>query len=403
MKTKITNVQLFDGTGSDLTKTTILFDEKTIIGIGDKVKEEEADLVIDGDGLTCVPGLMDCHVHLTMNGSADPFGESLGKTEADDAYKAYRNAQNQIESGVVTVRNVGSKANVDIALRKAIESGVVKGPRILASGEPIVMTGGHGHTMAIEADGVDEVRKAARTQLKKGADLLKLMATGGVMTPGVDPNSPQLGEDELSCACTEASNAGKTTAAHAQGVEGIKNAIRAGITTVEHGIYLDEEAIDMMLERGTYLVPTLAAPFNIVERGLDEGIPEHAVQKAERVMGDHVKSFYKAYERGVKIAAGTDAGTPFNRHGDFVTELELMVKNGMKHEDVLQSATKVAAEAMKIDSKTGTVEEGKLADLLLVEGNPLEDISALRKVVKVFKEGECYVSKDVKEQSVVSK
>ncbi|WP_421381762.1 amidohydrolase family protein [Bacillus salacetis] len=401
MKTKITNIQLFDGTGSPLTKTTILFDEKTILAIGDMARDAEADQVVDGEGLTCVPGLIDCHVHLTMDGNADPFVDSLGNSEADDAYKAYRNAQKQIESGVVTVRNVGSKDNVDIALRNAIEKGVVKGPRIVASGEPIVMTGGHGHTMAIEADGVDEVRKAARTQLKKGADLLKLMATGGVMTPGVDPNSPQLGEDELRCACTEATNAGKTTAAHAQGVQGIKNAIRAGITTVEHGIYLDDEAIDMMLERGTFLVPTLAAPYNIVEYGLESGIPAHAVQKAESVMEDHQKSFYQAYKRGVKIAAGTDAGTPFNRHGDFVTELELMVKNGMRHEDVLRSATKVASEAMKIDNKTGTVEVGKAADLLLVQGNPLENISDLRKVVKVFKEGECYFSKEVKETAVV--
>lgn len=227
------------------------------------------------------------------------------------------------------------------------------------------------------------------------------MATGGVMTPGVDPSSPQLREDELRCACTEATNAGKTTAAHAQGVEGIKNAIRAGITTVEHGIYLDDEAIDMMLERGTFLVPTLAAPYNIVEHGLGAGIPEHAVQKSERIMEDHQKSFYQAYKKGVKIAAGTDAGTPFNRHGDFVTELELMVKNGMKHEDVIRSETKVASEAMKIDNKTGTVEVGKCADLLLVQGNPLENISDLRKVVKVFKEGECYFSKEVKEEAIL--
>ncbi|WP_408006985.1 amidohydrolase family protein [Pseudalkalibacillus sp. A8] len=228
------------------------------------------------------------------------------------------------------------------------------------------------------------------------------MATGGVMTPGVDPNSQQLDEDELRCACTEATNAGKTTAAHAQGMEGIKNAIRAGITTVEHGIYLDDEAIDMMLERGTFLVPTLAAPFNIVEHGLEAGIPAHAVQKSERVMEDHQKSFYKAYQKGVKIAAGTDAGTPFNRHGDFVTELELMAKNGMNHYDVLRSATKIAAEAMKLDDKTGTVEAGKVADLLLVPGNPLDDISVLRKVAKVFKEGQCYFSNNVKEQAVVS-
>ncbi|PLT31641.1 metal-dependent hydrolase family protein [Peribacillus deserti] len=395
MKTKITNVRLFDGNKVYPEKTTIIFDENRILSIG-KGTTIDADVEIDGEGLTCLPGLMDCHVHLSMDGDADPFRDISTDTEADGSFRAIRNAQLQLGSGVVTVRNVGAKYNVDIALRKAIEKGLVEGPRIMASGEPIVMTGGHGHTMAIEADGVDEVRKAARTQLKKGADLLKLMATGGVMTPGVDPNSPQLGEEELRTAVVEATHAGKTTAAHAQGVAGIKNAIRAGITTVEHGIYLDDEAIAMMLEHGTFLVPTLAAPHFIVKYGLQAGIPEHAVRKSEEVKKYHQNSFYKAYKAGVKIAAGTDAGTPFNRHGDFPTELELMVEYGMEVIDAFRAATSVAAQAMKIEGKTGSLSEGKMADLILVEGNPFEKVSDIRNVVQVFKEGKCLVSKPKK-------
>ncbi|WP_085524602.1 metal-dependent hydrolase family protein [Tuberibacillus sp. Marseille-P3662] len=389
MKTKIENIALFDQMNQSLTQTSLLFDETGILDVGEHVNHQDTDHVISGEGLTGVPGLIDSHVHLSMDGNPDPFRERVENLEADDAYKAMRNATKQLESGVVTVRNVGSKYNVDIALRNAIAKGLVDGPRIAASGEPIVMTGGHAHSMAIEADGVDEVRKAARKQLKSGADLLKLMATGGVMTPGVDPNSPQLGEDELRAASVEATHAGKITAAHAQGIDGIKNTIRAGITTVEHGIYLDDEAIEMMLEYGTYLVPTLVAPYNIVEHGLDAGIPEYAVEKSKRVMARHQESFYKAYQAGVKIAAGTDAGTPFNFHGKFVKELELMVDNGMSPGDVLRSATLTAAQAMKIDAQTGSLEVGKACDLLIVEGNPLEDMASLRNVVAVYKEGQC--------------
>jgi imidazolonepropionase-like amidohydrolase len=392
LKTKVRNIQLFDGYKLHADKTTIVFDEKEIIAIGPEANGIDADQVIDGEGLTCLPGLMDCHVHLTMDGNPDPFRDQSGDSEADGSFRAVRNARRQLDAGVTTVRNVGSQHNIDIALRNAIENGFIEGPRVIASGKPIVMTGGHGHNMAIEADGVDEIRKAARSQLKAGADLLKLMATGGVMTPGVDPGATQLDEDELRCACTEASKAGKTTAAHAQGRERIKNAIRAGITTVEHGIYLDEELIGMMLESGTYLVPTLSAPFYIAENGLEGGIPQHAIDKTKVVMDDHKNSFIQAYRAGVKIAAGTDAGTPFNHHGDFPKELQLMVEYGMEAVDALRSATVIAADAMNILQRTGSVEERKAADLLFVEGNPLEDISDVRNIAYVFKEGKCVVA-----------
>ncbi|MCF6411381.1 metal-dependent hydrolase family protein [Pseudalkalibacillus salsuginis] len=364
-----------------------------IIAIGHEANGIDVDQVIDGEGLTCLPGLMDCHVHLTMDGNPDPFRDMSGDSEADGSFLAVRNARKQLDAGVTSVRNLGSQYNIDIALRNAIEKGMIEGPCVIASGKPIVMTGGHAHNMAIEADGVDEVRKAARTQLKAGADLLKLMATGGIITPGVDPGATQLDEDELRCACSEASKAGKMTAAHAQGREGIKNAIRAGITTVEHGIYLDEELIGMMLESGTYLVPTLSAPFNIAENGLDGDIPQHAIEKTKIVMDDHKNSFIQAYMAGVKIAAGTDAGTPFNFHGKFPKELELMVGYGMGELDALRSATVIAAEAMSLLDKTGSVEVGKTADLLLVEGNPLENISDVRNVAYVFKEGKCVTAK----------
>lgn len=383
---KITNVTLFDGHQFH-EHTAIAFDQNSILAVGDEAEHIGADQVIDGEGKTCLPGMIDCHVHITMDGEADPFQRIAQESQADAALRGLNNAKKHIEAGITTVRNLGSKDNVDIAVRNAINEGIADGPHISASGQPIVMTGGHGHMMAIEADGEDEVRKAARTQLKAEADVLKLMATGGVMTKGVEPGSPQLSEGEMHAACEEASHAGKTTAAHAQGVEGIKNAIRAGITSIEHGIFLDDEAIDMMIQHGTYLVPTLAAPYHIVEKGLEAGIPEHAVQKSKGVMESHQNSFRRAYEAGVKIASGTDAGTPFNEHGDFFTELRLMVESGMSVKDALHSSTVVASNALNIGEVTGSLEKGKWADLVLVNGNPFEDLSALKHVDQVFKKG----------------
>ncbi|MGA9289536.1 MAG: amidohydrolase family protein [Anaerobacillus sp.] len=375
-------------TGEELLENSaVAFDEKEVLAVGDKAMSMEADHIVHADGKTVLPALIDCHVHLTMDGQADPFDVMMKETEAEMAFRAIRNARKHLAAGVLTVRSLGAKDQVDLSFRNSVKKGVVEGPRIVASGEPIVMTGGHGHVMAMEADGETEVRKSARFLLKSGADVVKLMATGGVMTNGVEPGSPQLSEDEMRAACEEANHAGKTTAAHAQGVTGIKNAIRAGITSIEHGIFLDDEAIELMIHHGTYLVPTLAAPFHIVENGVEAGISEDAVRKAEAVMTHHRDSFRKAYQAGVKIATGSDAGTPFNLHGDYVTEVKLMVESGMRPIDALIASTKTAAHLLQVESVTGSLEVGKQADLIIVDGNPLEDIERLRKIDDVYQSG----------------
>jgi len=239
------------------------------------------------------------------------------------------------------------------------------------------MTGGHGWFIGRQADGPDEVRKAVREQLRAGADCIKFTATGGVMTPGVDPRSASLTEEELRAGVEEAHKAFRRAAAHAQGTAGIRNAVRAGIDSIEHGIFMDDEVLEEMRVRGTFLVPTLAAPENIIKYGEAAGIPRYAVEKSESVREVHRESFRAAMRAGVRIAMGTDAGTPFNRHGENAEEIALMVACGMTPLDAITAATGAAAELLDLAHETGTIEQGKQADLLIVEGDPLEDIRTL--------------------------
>lgn len=388
MSLKIENATIYTGRGEKLTGSAIVIEENKIAAVGEEAVQRDAATVIDGRGKTILPGFFDMHIHLGMDGIADPFAQISTDTQATSAYRHQANAQKQLKSGVTSVRNLGSKWHIDLAYRDAVNAGLLTGPTVYGSGQPIVMTGGHGYPLASEADGEDEVRKAARHTLKQGADVLKLMATGGVMTPGVDPGSPQLSEKEMRAAVEEALHAGKTTASHAQGTIGIQNAVRAGITTIEHGIFLDDETIELMIKYGTVLVPTLAAPYYIVKNADSGAIPPHAVKKAIYCFEAHKESFRKAVEAGVKIAAGTDAGTPFNLHGDFAKELELMHEGGMKIRDIIASATYDAASVLNVQNETGSLETGKAADFIILSEDPEENLSAFRAVDAVYKGGE---------------
>ncbi|MBZ5199985.1 amidohydrolase family protein [Planomicrobium chinense] len=387
---KLTNIRILAFGSSDVIESgEVLFNEEGILEVGQTVEGGGGKAtLIDGAGMTVLPGLIDSHVHLGMDASPDPFAKMKDESPADIAYRAVQQGTQFLAAGITAVRNLGTRYNADISYRNAVQAGTITGPRVFAAGRPIVMTGGHGHVMAIEADGVDAVTRAAREQLKAGADVLKVMATGGVLTKGTDPGAVQLSEEEMRCVCQEAEHAAKTTAAHTIGTEGIKNAVRAGVTTIEHAYLLDVEAVELMLERGTFLVPTLIAPRLILDQ--PGSVPDYMVSKVEKIIDDHSVSFQLALEAGVPIAAGTDAGTPFNFPGLLAEELMLMASNGMSNQEAIRSATLMAAKAVKADSLIGSIEKGKLADLLVVEGNPLEDLETLKTPKYVFANGRLF-------------
>jgi imidazolonepropionase-like amidohydrolase len=254
--------------------------------------------------------------------------------------------------------------------------GVVEGPRIVASNMVVCMTGGHGSWIGREADGPDEVRKAVREQLKAGADCIKFIATGGVMTPGVQPGAQQLSEDELRAGVEEAHKAGRATAAHAHGAEGMKAAVLAGIDSIEHGSFMSDEIIELMKERGTFFSATLCSAQGFLEAPADS-VADWAMVKANQVRGALDDSFKRAYQAGVRLVLGTDAGTPFNRHGDNAREMALMVKLGASPLDALRAGTRNGAQLLGKLDLIGTIDVGKLADLVLCEGDVVSDIARL--------------------------
>lgn len=348
-----------------------------------------------------LPGLIDCHLHLNMNGETNGFDSISSELQGDLTLKSYVYAMRDLMAGFTTLRDEGAVSYTDVALKNMINRGIVKGPRLFVSGKPLGTTGGHAdshfnpfitgeHSLGIIVDDEDAARKAVRENLKWGADQIKVMATGGVISFGDDPGAPEFTLEELSAICKEATCKGRITSAHTHGTEGIKMAIRAGITSIEHGTMLDQEGLSLMLEHGTYLVPTLIAGYHIMVHGKEGGIPNFIVDKCADVVKTHTNSFRLAYEAGANIAFGSDTGTPFSLHGQQAEEFELMVNNGMKPLDAILSATKVASELLRLSHQIGSIEVGKLADIIAVKENPLTDISTLKQVTFVMKDGEIF-------------
>lgn len=398
--------QLIDGTGRDAIVDGLAVVDGGRIGFAGRPEDapplspQEGVRRLSFPGCTIVPGLIDAHVHTSFNGEPNYWDIVFHQTAPYRTLVSLRNIQKDLLAGFTTLRVMGEKGFLDIALKRASAEGLIVAPRLVVAGQNITVTGGHGDIWTapgfsyeeglggVIVDGPDQVRKAARTQLKAGADLVKLLVTGGVMSEGSRPGVQHMSTGEIEAAVDEAHRLGKRVAAHAQGPSGIKACVRAGVDSIEHGFRLDEEACEMMARAGTYYVPTLSAGAAMTRHGTSEKLPGYVVEKSRAARNTAAHSFTMALSFGVKIATGTDAGSPFNYHGDNAQEIELMVKHGMNPMRAIVAATGAAAECLGIDEQVGTLEPGKLADLVILDGDPLADITAIRRVKAVIKEGE---------------
>lgn len=335
----------------------------------------------------CVtPGLVNAHVHLEMSGEPDTMRVFESVKPMQRMLRAVENVRKSLEAGVTTVRDLGGTENIAVELRDAINEGRIPGPRIASAGHALCMTGGHGWFVGRSIDSPWEARKAVREERLAGADCIKLIATGGVLTKGAVPGVAQLTEDEMTAACTEAHAHSMRVAAHAIGTQGINNALRSGVDSIEHGMLLDDESIELFKSRGAYLVPTLTAPVCILEHAENGAQPEFVVRKARDINEHMIANVRKAYEAGVKIAGGSDAGTPYNYHENYSYEVRLMHELiGMTPQQALHAATAVAAQLIGLHR--GVLAPGEPADLLLLEQDIDRGLGVLARPAIVIKNG----------------
>lgn len=383
---------------------------KSIVITGDRITSLDSSTlssthkVIDLGDYTCLPGLIDMHVHLTSQSSPRSYIENFTLNPADYAFRATKYARVTLEAGFTTVRNLGDDGTTTKSLRNAIAQGYVQGPRIFTAGKSLATTGGHadptnGHRDDFMGDpnakfGVvnspEEARKAVRQRYKEGADLIKITATGGVLSTAKSGQNPQFMDDELEAIMQTAKDYGFKVAAHAHGAEGMKRAIKAGINSIEHGTLMDDETRALMKKNGTYLVPTILAGEFVAEKAEIDGYFPEIVRPKARTIGPQLKAnFKKAYEAGVNIAFGTDSGV--SKHGDNAREFKLMVDNGMPAIEAIRAATVHAADLLGESDNLGSLSTGKFADLVAVKGNPLDDISILETIDFVMQGGEIII------------
>jgi imidazolonepropionase-like amidohydrolase len=391
-------------------KSLQVLTEMSVTVEGDKITDIQkgyiqsgaGDKIIDLKNKTVMPGLIDCHVHLENETSAQNFENQFKLNPADYAFMSIGFAEKTLMTGFTTVRDLGG-SGVNISLRNAINKGLIKGPRIYTAGKALGSTGGHGDpTDGLREDlmgdpgpkegvvnGVDACIKAVRMRYKEGSDCIKILATGGVLSLEKDGSGSQFSEEEIKAIVQTAKDYGMKVAAHAHGAEGIKRAIRAGVASIEHGSYMDDEAIALFKKYGTWFVPTLTAGRSVSDSAKKQGyFPEIIATKAATIGPIMRNNFNKAYKAGVKIAFGTDAGV--FAHGKNWMEFIYMNEAGMPALEAIQSATLNAAELIGINDNTGSIEKGKLADIIAVDGDPAKDIHAMGQVKFVMKAGVVY-------------
>lgn len=393
------------------TKSGKILNEKTIIVSGKKIRSVEdgfvqpnnpSDTVVDLKNKTVLPGLTDMHVHLESETNPSKYLERFTNDPADDAFNSVGFAKTTLLAGFTTVRELGG-SGVNIALRDAINKGKIEGPRIFTAGKSLATTGGHadpsnGMNALLVGDpgpkegvinGVEDARKAVRQRYKNGADLIKITATGGVLSVAKSSSNPQFTEEEIKMITETAKDYGYHVAAHAHGDEGMQRAVRGGVKTIEHGTLMSEETMDIMKEYDAYLVPTITAGKEVSEKAkIENYYPELVVPKAIEIGPKIQSTFAKAYKRGVPIAFGTDAGV--FEHGKNAKEFGYMVEAGMPEMEAIQSATITPATILNMENESGQIAAGFFADIIAVDENPTENIKTLENVVFVMKEGEIY-------------
>ena len=395
-RTVYAGARILDGTGADPAEADLAVEDGRIVEIGPGL---DADEQVDLAGKSVLPGLFDCHTHVVVStidqtrNLQTPFGYRY--------YQAMKNLEATLRIGITTVRDAGG---ADLGIKQAVEDGLIRGPRMQISLSMLSQTGGHGDPWTASGaavpffprhpgvpetivNGSDEMRAKVRELVRMGADVIKVAVSGGVLSPRDKPTHAHFRLEELKVLVEEATAAGIWVMAHAQAAPGIKNAIRAGIRSIDHGIYLDDEAIEMMLARGTWLVPTLVAPRGVIDAAeAGAAIAEQSVAKAREVVETHRASFAKAVAAGVKVAMGTDSGvTP---HGRNLREVALMVEGGMSPMQALVATTRSAAELMGLEGQLGTLEPGKRADLVVVDGDPLDVATLDKRIEAVYQDGE---------------
>jgi imidazolonepropionase-like amidohydrolase len=379
---------------------------------GDRVKATGANLavpagtqVIDLGASTLLPGLIDMHTHVTSQPSENYYVDRFRRSPIDEAVSAHIYAKRTLDAGFTTIRNLGAAEYIDVALRNAIDRGDMPGPRIVAATLPISATGGHGDLNGFSpylrfegfsdiADGVDAIRKAVRTRVKFGADVIKLLATAGVLSEEESVGAPQFSQEEMNTAVEEAAMWGRKVAAHAHGAEGIKRAIKAGVASIEHASFIDDEGIRLAKERGTYLVMDIYNDDYIVAEYARLGYPEKIIEKERLVGRTQRENFRKAVQAGVKLAFGTDAGV--YPHGMNGKQFAKMVEWGMTPMQAIQSATVNAADLLGQSDRVGSLQPGRFADLVAVKGDPLKNIAELERIQFVMKGGVVYRRGDEK-------